>query len=297
MPVLPSVSSAGSVVWILQVGSEKFRPSGPHFQAVDKVGRVTMQLSCEEIAKQYLATISNRFTCEPMDNHLRVITPYLYPNNDLIEVFVQERPPGTVRVTDLGETLRHLHSQGFDAAIRPQRRDMVEVIASTTGVDVVFGQLTKIGPFAELGDILFDVIVAARGVSDLIYTSRVYEPATFVEEVGQFLQDNGLDYDSSVKLTGQTGRRYAVQFMLHRGPVYLEPLSPRHASRSRAQVNSVFRMWSDCNGGLGKDRKITMLNDVDVRWRPDDIALLGGVSTVLNWSRRRELVSKLAPSA
>lgn len=256
-----------------------------------------MQLGYEEIAKQYLDTLSNRFTCEPMDNHLRVITPYLYPNNDLIEVFVQERPSGTVRVTDLGETLRHLHSQGFDAAIRPRRRDMAEIIASTTGVDLILGQLTKTGPVDELGDILFDVIVAARGVSDLIYTSRAYEPATFAEEVGKFLLESGLEYDSPTRLTGQTGRVYTIRFKLYRGPTYLEPLSPRQTSRSGAQVNLAFRMWSDCNGDLVKDRKITMLNDVDIHWRPDDIALLGRVSTVLNWSRRRELLSSLSPSA
>ncbi len=253
-----------------------------------------MQLSCEEIAKQYLETLSDRFSCEPMDNLLRVITPYLYPNNDLIEVFVQELAPETVKVTDLGETLRHLHSQGFDAEIALRRRDMVEIIASTTGVDVVLGQLTKIGRIDELGDVLFDVIVAARGVSDLIYTSRAYEPATFAEEVGKFLLENELEYDSPTKLTGQTGRVYTIRFMLHRGPTYLEPLSPRQTSRSRAQVNSVFRMWYDCNSDLGKDRKISMLNDVDVHWRPDDVALLGRVSTVLNWSSRREFLSGLA---
>ena len=252
-----------------------------------------MQLSCEEITRQYLETLSNRFTCEPMDNHLRVITPYLYPNNDLIEVFVQERPSGKVRVTDLGETLRHLHSQGFDAATKSRRRDMVEIIASTTGVDLVLGQLTKTGPVDELGDILFDVIVAARGVSDLIYTSRAYEPATFVEEVSKFLLENGLKYDSPTNLTGQTRSVYTVQFMLHRGPTYLEPLSPRQTSRSKTRVNVVFRMWSDCNGDIGKDRKISMLNDIDVHWRPDDVALLGRVSTVLNWSRRKELLSQL----
>ena len=253
-----------------------------------------MQLSCEEIAKQYLETLSDRFTCEPMDNVLRIITPYLYPNNDLIEVFVQELPSETVKVTDLGETLRHLHSQGFDAAITSRRRDMVEIIASTTGVDVVLGQLTKIGRIDELGDILFDVIVAARGVSDLIYTSRAYEPATFAEEVGRFLLENGLEYDSPTKLTGQTGSVYTIQFMLHQGPTYLEPLSPRQTSRSKARVNLVFRMWSDCNSDLGKDHKISMLNDVDVHWRPDDVALLGRVSTVLNWSHRQELLSGLA---
>ena len=110
----------------------------------DKVG-IKMQLSCEEIAKQYLETLSNRFTCESVGNVLHIITPYLYPNNDLIEVFVQELPPETIKVTDSGETLRHLHSQGFDIAVRSQRREMVEIIASRTGVDIVLGQLTKIG--------------------------------------------------------------------------------------------------------------------------------------------------------
>lgn len=253
-----------------------------------------MTLSCGEIAKQYLETLSDRFVCEPMGDVLRIITPYLYPNNDLIEVFVQELSSATVKVTDSGETLRHLHSQGFDVAARSKRRGMVEIIASRTGVDVVLGQLTKIGQITDLGDVLFDVIVAARGVSDLIYTSRAYEPATFAEEVGRFLSENGLEYDSPVKLTGQTGRVYTVQFRLHLGPTYLEPLSPRQTSGSRAQVNTVLRMWFDCNGNLGADRKISLLNDIDIRWRPDDVVILERVSTVLNWSRRQELVSRLA---
>jgi hypothetical protein len=45
------------------------------------------------------------------------------------------------------------------------------------------------------------------------------------------------------------------------------------------------------------DRKVSLLNDIDISWRLSDVALLEKVSTVLNWSRRQELVSKLAPSA
>ena len=129
----------------------------------------------------------------PMENKLRIITPYLYPDNDLIEIYVEELPLGQIRVTDLTETLRHLHARGFDVFESPKRRFMVETIASRTGVELAQGQLAKIGETSQVGDLLFDLIVAARGVSDLIYTSKTYEPATFSEEVEEFSNIHGLN--------------------------------------------------------------------------------------------------------
>ncbi len=128
-----------------------------------------MALTCQEAIEGYLATLQKGFSCAPMENKLRIITPYLYPDNDLIEIFVEELPSGQVRTTDLTETLRHLHARGFDVFDSPKRRFMVETIASRTGVELVQGQLAKIGEPSQVGDLIFDVIVAARGVSDLIY--------------------------------------------------------------------------------------------------------------------------------
>jgi len=225
---------------------------------------------------------------------LRIITPYLYPNNDLIEIFLEELPPSDVTITDLGETSRQLHSQGFDLFARGQRREMAEVIASRTGVEFRFGRLSKSGPISEVGNILLDVIVSARGVSDLIYLSRTYEPATFAEEVERFLVENDIKHSQSIKLTGHSGKVYTVGYMLDNVGSYLEPLSPRQQSSASSRVNAVVRMWFDCNGDLGKDRKLSLLNDVGVQWKSEDISILSNLSTVINWSERDTLLALIS---
>lgn len=252
-----------------------------------------MPLSCAEVVGKYVETLSGGFRCFPLERRLRIVTPYLYPDNDLIDVFVEEPAPGRIRVTDLGETLRHLDAQGFDTSGTPKRKHMAETIAAGIGVDIVRGELTKEGTHDRLGELLFDVIVAARGVSDLIYTTRTYEPATFVEEVGKFFQEHALKYERDVKIKGGTGKVYPIDFRLVRVNKYVHTLSPRQIGGLQPVVNRVFRMWFDCNGRLGREAKVSLLNNVDFQWKQPEVALLERVSDVRYWTRRDEFVSLL----
>lgn len=249
-----------------------------------------MSLSCAEITESYIRTLSGGFRCLPLERRLRIVTPYLYPDNDLIEVFVEEPAPGHIRVTDLGETLRHLHGQGFEVSGTPKRKHMVETIAGGLGVEIVRGELARDGTTNQLGELLFDVIVAARGVSDLIYTSRTYEPPTFIEEVGKFLQEHQVEYEPEVKLTGGSGKIYTVNFKLVQVGKYLHTLSPRQVGGLQPVVNRIFRIWVDCNGRLGRDAKVSLLNDVDFVWKQPEVALLDKVSNVGYWTRKDELL-------
>ncbi len=252
-----------------------------------------MTLSCAEVTDRYIKSLSGNFRCLPLERRLRIVTPYLYPDNDLIEVFVEEPAQGRIRVTDLGETLRHLHSQAFEVSGTPKRKHMVETIAAGVGVDVVRGELVKEGTVDAIGELLFDVIGAARGVSDLIYTSRTYEPPTFVQEVSKFLEEHQVEYESEVKLTGVSGKIYTVDFRLVRANKYLHAFSPRQIGGLQPVVNRVLRIWYDCNGRLGRDAKVSLLNDIDFEWRQPEVALLGSVSNVGYWSRREDLLPTL----
>jgi hypothetical protein len=253
-----------------------------------------MRLNCQEAIESYIASLKEGFSCIPTENKLRIITPYLYPDNDLIEIFVEELPSGQIRVTDLAETLRHLHSRGFDVFESPKRKFMVETIASRTGVEIFQGQLVKIGDVSQLGTILFDVIVTARGVSDLIYTSKTFEPATFLEEVEGFLKNSQIPVEPRVKLLGISGRSYTIHFRVTIGrPRFLQTLSPVAVAGLKPKVDATVRMWVDINHELTPEQKVTILNDVDFEWRPYDINILGRLSTVKYWTRKEDLLTTL----
>ncbi len=246
-------------------------------------------MECESVIRGYLEKIKAEFTCEPSDGRLKLITPYLYPDNDLVEVYVEELPNGRVRVTDLGETTRHLHTQGFDVFASPKRKFIAETTASRVNALFENGVIKKEGTLEELGPMLFDVIVAARGVADLIYTSRAYEPAPFVDEVAEFLKEHQFHFEQRVPVRGTSGREYRVAFWV-KPSVYLQPISAEFQRALKPRVDAVLRMWVDIDR---KALKFTVLNDVDFSWPEPDPILLSRFSRVFRWSIREELADAL----
>ncbi len=255
-----------------------------------------MTLTCADTTERYIQHLGAEFRCLTSGSRIHVITPYLYRDNDRIDVFVEEPSPGLVRVTDLGETIRHLQAQGFDMSASSRRRETAETIADGLGVGLIRGELIREGGVNEVGELLLDVIGAAKGVSDLIYTSRAYEPATFLEEVDGFLRDSHVQHEQQHKLKGESGKIYTVSFRLPKGDrsMYLHALSPGYRGGMKRTVDSTVRMWLDCNGTLGRESKFSLLNDVGHLWRRPEVMILERLSIVGRWSRRQGLVPLLS---
>lgn len=246
-------------------------------------------MKCEQVIRDYLNKIKADFTCEDFGGRLKVITPYVYPDNDLVEVYIEELPDGRVRVTDLGESTRHLHTQGFDVFASPKRKFIADTAASRVNAVFENGAIAKEGRPEELGGILFDVIVAARGVSDLIYTSRAYEPAPFVEEVAEFLREHQFRFERRVAVRGDSGREYRVGFHVEE-KVYLHPISAEFQHALKPRVDAALHMWLDIDR---KASKFTLLNDVDFSWPEPDVVILSRFSSVFRWSAPEQLVEAI----
>lgn len=248
-------------------------------------------VDCKEIVDQYVTSLKDGFHCVHTEKRLRVVTPYLYPDNDFIEFFIEDLGIGHVKITDLGEVFRHLHSQGFDVNASTKRKFLAETIASRVNIDILRGRLVRETEIKEIAGAIFDMITALKGVADLIYTSRTYEPATFFEEVKDFLEDEQVKYESKIKVRGVSEKSYTVDFRVRNGSVsYLHTLSPKNSFGIKGKVDAVVRMWVDVNE---KTKKVSLLNDVDFQWKEPDVSILERLSRVVFWSRRDELVGIL----
>lgn len=246
-------------------------------------------MNCEEAVRRYLEQIKANFSCEPQGKYLKVVTPYVYPDNDLVEIYVQELPGGRVRVTDLGETARHLHTQGFDLFASTKRKFIAETAASRVQAALEDGAISKEGRTEEIGSLLLDVLVAARAVADLIYTSRTYEPAPFIEEVADFLKENQFHFERRVEVRGASGRQYRIPFRVERS-ILLEPITSEFQRALKPRVDATVRKWVDINHGA---QKFTLLNDVDFIWPEPDVIILTRFSKVFRWSARGEMAEAI----
>ena len=248
-------------------------------------------MECQEVVERYIAGLKEGFQCLPTERRLRIITPYLYPDNDLIEIFIEDFGGERVKITDLGETFRHLHSQGFDVYASSKRKFLAETIASRVNVEVSGGKLTRIVGVDEISEAIFDIVTASREIADLIYTSKTYEPGTFFDEVKGFLEEHRLKYEPKIKIKGISNKFYTVHFEVLNGKkLYLQTLSPKNVLGIKGRVDATVRMWLDFNGQF---KKLSLLNDVDFQWKEPDINILGRVSKVQFWSKKDELVSTL----
>ena len=248
-------------------------------------------MECWEIIDKYISGLRKGFHCVPGDKRLRIITPYLYPDNDLIEVFIEDLGSGRIKVTDLGEVFRHLHSQGLDVNSSPEKKFIADTIASRVNIEISGGKLTKDATIDDVSEAMFDIITAMRGISDLIYTSRTYEPGTFFKEVKDFFVENQFKHESKVKIKGTSSKSYTVDFeILNGGKIYLHTLSARNILGIKPKVDATVRMWVDFDSEL---KKVSLLNDVDFQWEEPDIYILNQVSRVKLWSKKAELIPYL----
>ena len=244
-----------------------------------------------------LESLSRGFHFHPHDGVLNVVTPFLYPDFDAISLNVKELPEGNVEVSDGGETFSYLFRHGFDLALSQRGRALVEDIASTKVVEFKQGELVKVGPKEELGTMVLDVVHAAIGAAHLIYTAPQYRPIgrdlakrkedVFRKKLAGFLESNGFSFSELRNYVGKSGQSYNIHYLVDES-ILLHVLSVSRASLAKQFVDRTYRMWADYDGSL---KKITMLNDEQIRWREPHVNLLRSVSTVFKWSEREQLLN------
>ena len=265
-----------------------------------------MGLDGDKVVKRYLENLAGEFSCHYYDDLLYIVTPYLFPDNDMIALYLEEAPGGKVRVNDGGEAVMNPFGDGFDLLRTPWAREMAQRIARDLAVELDRGELSKSGPAEELGGLMLDVVMAARGVSDLIYAQHAYAIASrrrkgrkvsdFAEKLEAVLAESGVEFAAGVALTGGSGQVYTAHYRVN-GGAYLQLLDPGRAGRAKAAVDRTFGMWADCNGDLTVARKLTVLNDEGLEWKAAHIERLSQVSTVVRWSEGERLAALLAGTA
>ena len=254
----------------------------------------TYMTNCETAVDAYLSAIREGFDCSVSPNgRLCVVTPYLYPDHDNIEVFIRDKGD-RVFVSDLGETLRYLDTNDMDVTGTPKLLFAARRIADGFGVSIHEGVLVKECQAETVGQTIFDVLSAVKSVASLVYGSRAYEPRVFEEEVVDFLASHNWNVERDVPIVGVTGTEYHVKLAFnHREEPYSsKQFLPRRHRGSVRKVNATFRMWSDINGPLSdKTRKLSLLNDDSTLFKPEEVSLLEGVSSVYRWTNPQSLLN------
>lgn len=250
-------------------------------------------MTCEEIISSYIEQLQGDFACLPSpDNRVRLITPYLYPDHDRIELFIRIENQD-VTISDLGETLTYLETTGLEVIGNSIREFKAHRIAEGVGVQIERGVIVKRGSVKNLGELIFDVVTACKAIGDLVYTTRAYEPALFEEEVAGYLIAENLTVEPRAPVIGKSGTNYRVSLRVRTGQreALVATISPKTPKGSIRRVNDTLRMWMDVNGNR---TKYSLFNDDAALVRPEDVFLLQQANShVYRWSAREAFLKDL----
>lgn len=254
-------------------------------------------MDCCDLLIRHTNYLSEGFQCEALDQgRFVVVTPYTLPDGDLVELIVEDRGSGRVRVRDFGETFSTLLLQGFDPNVSDKRRWLLDQALKAGGVELDDGELQKDGPQEAVGALLLDVAAAARAVADLIYLHRSVAPQDFAARVVAFLTDHAAEVQPGVRIKGGSGHPYRITARAFRPDgrqLLVSALSPKSRGQVKAVVDRTVRQWVDVNHDVDRLQKVSFLNDVSVTWAAADLRLLDRFSLVTGWRMRHQVAPVL----
>lgn len=256
-------------------------------------------MNCQTLRDTMRQELPLIYTCEEVESHrLRLTTPFLYPNGDYIELYLEETPVG-LYLTDLGEILGYLSDHGMSVRQSPKRQKTLDDILLTHGVEQFKGELrmrVDAVPPRDLAWTITRLGQAAVQVADLTYTLHLGSLVTFREEVEEFWIAAEVPYESNYRMVGGSGEVHTIDFYLPRSrPVLVETLSSATSGYASTLTSRVVRLWHDILRVDGRFLYFSILDDAADVWRSEWIDQMAQFSQVVVWSERDRILGTLAP--
>lgn len=258
-----------------------------------------MKLNDKAIS-QYVETIQNLFKLRSFEGRWLVVTPFIRPTGEYIELELIPQDD-KVLITDNCSTVDYLFVNGVNVEAQ-DFKVLLPLIAKGFGIEISGEEVRSIANIDHFGYELHKVLSALLGISFLIYRRRLLQPT----ELRVRKKFPTLVRDSLSKIRGVTYQQRDVRgkFITHTFPFcvsvdkgaesLLYPLTANSENEALREAMILAFRWIDIKEGGNRYRKITVIDDVDMRkatyWENGPKRLLIEFSdSVVLWSRRELL--------
>lgn len=250
---------------------------------------------CSELSQN----VGALFCCEDREDHVRIRTPFLYPDGDVIDIFARNGGK-VVTLSDFGETLRWLRMQTVSGRRSPKQDKLIQDVLVTQGVELFKGMLVvRAHEPSELASAIMRISQASLRIADLWFTFRTRAVESVTDEVADFLAEQQISFERGASLPGRSGRVYRPDFHTRTEgrSALISVLSSGSSAASRGIVEHVFTQWHDLsNLKIGPEALtfVSLIDDTINVWSDQDLKLLDEFSDITFWSKPDDLLAKVA---
>jgi hypothetical protein len=250
---------------------------------------------CEQITQK----IGELFICSPVNQYIRIETPFLYPDGDVIDLFYKVEGDD-ILLTDFGETLGWLQMQTASQRQSSKQRQLISDICLTHGINLDHGMLiVRLKQSDDLSEAVIRLSQAALRVSDIWFTFRSQYSQPIVDEVEDLLETHQISFQRNPEIFGRSKTLWKPDFRTiqseHKSLVYVLSTGSRTAAkRIVAQTSAAWHDLSYLASGPESLKFISLFDDTLDVWTEEDFRLVEDTSEVLYWSQPDEFLEKLA---
>jgi hypothetical protein len=122
------------------------------------------------------------------DGALQVVTPFYYGDGDSFELYIEEGPAGSIKLTDYGMTMMHLsYERDVTALQEGARGKLFDQILASSDLYEEDGKMVKDATLENLGSSILEFGQALTRVHDLSFLDRERVSSAFSEDLKRLL--------------------------------------------------------------------------------------------------------------
>lgn len=255
----------------------------------------------ETLRTSLAGSFDSLFECElRAAGDIAVWTPLLYPDGDVVSVFVHE-DGGQFLVTDYGEALGWLWQRsGTERTHREWK--MINSITSGLGVQMQRGNIEqRCADADELADAVHRVAQAAARVADIWYAITPQFDRTLVDDIDDWLELRPYSVKKQAKRILRSGREQTFTYQIETDSrTSLVMVFCSETPQQTLRVAEYVAGQSDDLCDLTTDEPglslISLVDDARGAWTPKLVDLLSTFSEPVRWSDPDTFDRLLAPA-
>ena len=241
--------------------------------------------------------LGDLFQCEAAGERIQIGTPFLLPDGHQIDLYWRDTRNGQV-VSDLGDTYGWLFVNGAYEELTPAQDAAYNAACSAYGVERLGVTLLVRIDEGQLADAVIRLGQAITMVSHTLDIGHQPMPATAespasltanrIATVIKQRRDHGWTYQRNVKIDGQYGQDWQLDFMVrtpHQNAGLMALHGRKYRGWQRRAVEHVFTVFSDLAPTLAKRpmpvSRVSVIDDNDVSWYMEPVEMLADVSRVV----------------
>jgi len=148
-----------------------------------------MKVNLEKLQQNLCSLLCAEVTVKQRNEELLVVhTPFFFPDGDPYQIYIKERPSGTLRLSDMGHTLMHLsYENDIDKFREGTRGNIFNQIKAEVSLEEENGEFFIDTEPGELALNVFRFGQALTKINDLTFLNRFRVESTFYDDLKEQL--------------------------------------------------------------------------------------------------------------